>query len=327
MSFAHEGSPLSADEELAFVQEAAPGLPREAAAHLLDVLYRPLAGRVREHLHGRREGISAPLAVAQPYVVSVSGMPGTGKSTLTAVLARLLERGCTVAKFSLDDLYLSHAARAELARTVHPLFAQRGVPGTHDVGRGLELMRRLLRAAPSERIPLPRFDKLADDPFPEVEWPTCVGRPDVILCDGWFWGARPCEPAALERPVNRREAEEDPDVTWRRAVHRALGSGYPELFGFSDFHVQLLAPDHRASVVWRIEQARQDKLARGRDPGEVEPASIERFLDLFQRVATWPLPCSRGVRVHLSRAHLVDRIEEVAAGDARSLASTASRME
>jgi D-glycerate 3-kinase len=41
--------------------------------------------------------------------------------------------GVSAVVLSLDDFYLTKAARAALAESIHPLFATRGVPGTHDL--------------------------------------------------------------------------------------------------------------------------------------------------------------------------------------------------
>ena len=50
-----------------------------------------------------------------------------------------------------------------MAARVHPLFATRGPPGTHDLGLLHRLLDRLSGAGPGDRTPLPRFDKLADE--------------------------------------------------------------------------------------------------------------------------------------------------------------------
>jgi len=289
-----------ADDPLTLIHDVTPGLESAEREHLTRALYLPLAAR-----------IEALIASPSPVVVSVSGLPGSGKSTLATVLAALLmARSRRVAAFSLDDLYFDSKTRAELGRAVHPLFAQRGPPGTHDVDRGLRLLRRLRDATPSDVTTLPRFDKLADEPLPAAMWPVFSGRPDVILTDGWFWGARPGDPAALGAPINRREAEEDPDGTWRRAVHRALGIGYPELFSASDFHVHLAVPSHEASVRFRIEQGRQERLARGLDPAGADPARIRRFLELFERVGRLPVRFERGLWVQLGETHRVEACEQ-----------------
>jgi D-glycerate 3-kinase len=266
-----------------------------------------IGGLARARAAARAAGGLGP----QPFVASVSGLPGAGKSTLSAALARLLEdaEGLKVAGFSLDDLYKSRAEREALAKSIHPLFAQRGVPGTHDVERGLELVRRLSGAAPGDVNRLPRFDKLADALLPEAEWPTFAGRPDVLVCDGWFWGARPGDPAALEPALNAREAEEDAEGIFRRAVHHALAVGFPELFACSDFHVHLLVPSYAKCVEWRVLQERSERRARGLNPDEVDPVRIEWFLQLFERVGRLPVHFTRGLIVRLADTHRVEAIE------------------
>src|SRR5690606_4625460 len=75
----------------------------------------------------------------------ITGLQGTGKSTLAAQMAALAaERGKAVAVMSVDDAYLDHDERARLALEVHPLLATRGPPGTHDVAlacRTLDALR------------------------------------------------------------------------------------------------------------------------------------------------------------------------------------------
>ncbi|HEX5378727.1 MAG TPA: kinase, partial [Phenylobacterium sp.] len=97
----------------------------EAFAETARAVCEPLAERIAAQ-------------VGKPgFTVGICGTQASGKSTLTAVVKRLLEaRGLTVAALSLDDLYLTRAERARLAAEVHPLFATRGPPGTHDVALG-----------------------------------------------------------------------------------------------------------------------------------------------------------------------------------------------
>ncbi|WP_232494263.1 kinase [Novosphingobium kaempferiae] len=100
-----------------------------------------------------------------PLVLGLCGSQGSGKSTLAAALCSALKaEGRSIAVLSLDDLYLGHEARADLARTVHPLFATRGVPGTHDVAQGIALIDAIRAGQP---VTLPRFDKARDEPAPE----------------------------------------------------------------------------------------------------------------------------------------------------------------
>ncbi|HEX4847424.1 MAG TPA: kinase, partial [Novosphingobium sp.] len=103
------------------------------------------------------------------FVLGLSGSQGSGKTTLVAGLEQALEaQGLRVARLSLDDLYLTRAERIALGQSVHPLLATRGVPGTHDVALGLEVIAALERG---KAAALPRFDKGRDDRADPATWP------------------------------------------------------------------------------------------------------------------------------------------------------------
>ena len=92
---------------------------------VVDRFWRPLS----EEIAARYSGT--------PLIVGINGAQGSGKTTLCKFLEVLLvEHNQTGVTLSLDDLYLSRAERARAAAEIHPLFATRGVPGTHDVARG-----------------------------------------------------------------------------------------------------------------------------------------------------------------------------------------------
>ena len=216
------------------------------------------------------------LTQQRPLILGVCASQGAGKSTLCAeVKTRLEAEGRRVAVLSLDDLYLSHAARADLARQVHPLFAVRGVPGTHDVGLGLSVLD-VLRAGGTAR--LPRFDKGRDDPMPETDWPE-ITAPDLILFEGWCVGVPPQTEADLATPVNPLERDEDPDGMWRRAVNAALAGPYRELWSRLDRLVFLAAPDFATVLRWRAEAERQQT-----GPRRMSDLEVARFVQFYERL-------------------------------------------
>jgi len=104
----------------------------------------------------------------QALLVGVSGCQGSGKSTLASLLVILLKElmGLNAINLSIDDFYLTHADRQMLARTVHPLLATRGVPGTHDVELALATIAKLRGEG---RVAIPRFNKAIDDRAPQEE--------------------------------------------------------------------------------------------------------------------------------------------------------------
>ena len=123
----------------------------------------------------------------RPVVIGLCGSQGSGKTTLAqAVLDACARDGLSAATLSLDDLYLTHGQRRELARTVHPLLATRGVPGTHDIALGLDMLDALESGMPAA---LPRFDKAIDDRRPERNWPIVGPELEVRIFEGWCRGA------------------------------------------------------------------------------------------------------------------------------------------
>lgn len=217
------------------------------------------------------------------FVLGICGAQGSGKSTLSAALAqRLAAQGLRAATLSLDDLYLTRSERQRLARNVHPLFATRGVPGTHDVALGLATLDGLKRG---EAAPLPRFDKARDDRVPASAWPLAPPQTQVLVLEGWCLGARAQNPSALAAHVNELERLEDPQGIWRRHANAALGGDYQRLFARIDRLVLLAAPGWETVARWR-EQQEADLRASSSSagPGVMSPAQVERFVQHFERI-------------------------------------------
>lgn len=218
------------------------------------------------------------------FVLGVSGAQGSGKSTLVAELAqRLSADGLRVATLSLDDLYRTRAERQALASQVHPLFATRGVPGTHDVALGLATIAALERG---EAAALPRFDKGRDDRAPQRDWPRAPADTQVLLLEGWCLGAAPQEQTDLAQPVNALEAAEDPEGVWRCHANAALARDYPALWARIDRLIFLAAPDWAVVAQWREQQEAE---LRQRAPAAMTPAEVMRFIQHYERLTRWML--------------------------------------
>jgi D-glycerate 3-kinase len=230
--------------------------------------------------------IRAALSPARkPLVVGICGAQGSGKTTLVAALAKALEaEAIATAALSLDDLYLTRAERQALAHEVHPLFATRGVPGTHDVALGLDPLAALERG---EAVRLPRFDKGSDDRAPIETWPSAPQNTQVLLLEGWCLGAIPQAQAALVVPVNALEADEDPQSIWRSHANAALAGPYQELFVRIDLLVLLAAPDWDVVARWR-EQQEAELRATGAARA-MNPAEVQRFIQHYERLTRWTL--------------------------------------
>jgi D-glycerate 3-kinase len=260
---------------------AAERLPDHYADTVLQFV-APLAERIRSLRH----------ELARPVVLGISGAQGAGKSTFAVFLSTWLQRetGLSTACFSIDDIYFGKAARARLSRTLHPLFATRGVPGTHDTELGEQLLDALTCAGEPRTVALPAFDKASDDRRPEPDWPRVEAPVDVVLFEGWCVGARPQPAAALQKPVNELEAHADADGSWRRIVNARLGTDYAELFSRLDHLLMLRVPSFDTVLEWRALQERKlrDRLSRNAAPGSPPPgqddAGLRRFIRYYERL-------------------------------------------
>jgi D-glycerate 3-kinase len=262
-------------------------------AETVRAVCEPLAGRI------------AGAARGTGFTVGICGTQASGKSTLTAVIARLLEgRGLSVAVLSLDDLYLTRAERRRLAAEVHPLFATRGVPGTHDVALGERVLDALKGAG---EVALPSFDKAADDRRPSADWPGVRAPVDVILFEGWCVGARSQPPAALVQPLNALERDEDAHGVWRAYANTALAGDYQTLFARLDLFVLLQAPSFEVVLDWRREQERKlrERLARdgAGSSNAMSDEAVARFIAHYERITRWILEEAPG------RADVVVRLD------------------
>lgn len=245
-----------------------------------------------------------------PHIIGIGGPQGSGKSTLVAGVARRLAGriapvaggGRIVASVSLDDFYLPRARRLALARTVHPLFATRGPPGTHDLPL---LLDTLLRVRAGRPVRLPVFDKLADDRRPPQHW-RHFPRIDTLLLEGWCIGARPQPTAQLATPVNALEAAEDPEARWRTHANQALAGSYQRAWAMLDALAFLAAPDWATIPRWRAEQ----EASIG---GRMDSAAITRFCAHYERLTRWQLaetPRRAGLVLRLDGARRVVGVEE-----------------
>ncbi|MDB2331128.1 kinase [Alteromonas sp.] len=220
----------------------------------------------------------------KPFVVSINGCQGSGKSTLTSFMGAYLssEHEKSVVSLSIDDFYLSRSERRALAIKVHPLLQTRGVPGTHNVSLALDTMNALNEPG---NVALPRFEKALDDPLPHEQWPVVTSPPDIIILEGWCVGLPPQKDDALARSVNSLEKDEDPLSVWRRFVNTELGGSYQTLFDLADYTIMLKAPSFDCVYKWRLEQEHKLAESAGTTGNNVmSDDDIARFIAHYQRL-------------------------------------------
>lgn len=245
-------------------------------------------------------------------VIGVNGAQGTGKSTLCAALKLLLEQRYQwrVAVLSIDDIYLTHRQRVELAQSVHPLLVTRGVPGTHDLTLGNETIDNLKNLTAGQAVKLPRFNKAEDDREPIERWEAIEGPVDLVLFEGWCVASEPSTVQELTQAVNPLEENEDRDSRWRTYVNDQLAGPYQQLFEKLDGLIMLKAPGFECVYNWRLKQ--EEKLAAATATGEgsflMDEKTLGRFVQHYERITRHNLahlPGRASVVLTLDEAHQV----------------------
>jgi len=272
---------------------------------ILDRIYLPLAAALAKTAD-EHEG---------PLVVGVNGAQGSGKTTLCSILTLLLEVGFNLraTSFSIDDLYLTHAERNELGQTVHPLLTTRGVPGTHDVEMGRQLLTELTSPNADHQVAIPVFDKSIDDRSSRSDWRIVETPLDIILFEGWCVGAKPQSTEGLLEPVNILEESDDPEAIWRNHVNRQLTNDYARLFATLDLLIMLEIPDMDSVFAWRGLQEKK-LAAQSQKTGAtklMDKAALHRFIMHYERLTQHILaemPERADLVLRLNRSHQIDAV-------------------
>lgn len=275
---------------------------------LLGSLYLPLAAWL---LKARGDGV-------RTQVVGVCGAQGSGKSTFCRLLATVMAEAFhdSTVTLSIDDLYETRERREQLAREQHPLFLTRGVPGTHDVSLGLDIIERLKSLDEGETIMIPVFDKAVDTRLPPEQWVCQRGPVQTLLFEGWCVGALPQSEEALIDPINRLEREEDPDGVWRRAVNERLCGNYQELFALIDVLILLRVDGMHRVFEWRRLQEHKLAEVAGAYTNEANrrimtDEQVDRFIMHYERLTRHILaemPARADIVFDLDDSHSAARV-------------------
>ena len=237
-----------------------------------------------------RDHQDAGPARSRPFVLGLTGLQGSGKSTWASALSRALEEqhGLKVVNVSLDDFYHDHAnlVRVREENRSNPLLRTRGQPGTHDEALAARFFSSLLEG---EGVRVPAFDKSRfdgeGDRVPESEW-TYVSRTppiDVVVFEGWCVGFQALGEAAVRSRWERVRTHPRLPLTPAQSAHPTETLGdfepahlvavdanlqvYNETFMGArsfDFFVHLDTDDLQNVYRWRIDQEHALLRARGR---------------------------------------------------------------
>ncbi len=232
--------------------------------------------------------------------VGIAGAQGSGKSTLATLVAAVLGNvsGLTSHVLSLDDFYKTRQERQQMAQSVHPLFSTRGVPGTHDMALLNRVVADLKSGKPGRR---PQFNKAEDDRDADM---VHLDPVDVILLEGWCWGAKPQRADELVLPVNELETVKDSSLVWRRFVNQSLASDeYQQAFN-NDVMIFLAVPDIEAVIRWRTQQEQ----ALGPGSHIMSASDIRTFIMYYERITLamlQDLPTTADLTFDLNEQHRI----------------------
>ena len=233
-----------------------------------------------------------------PWFVGLQGTQGSGKSTVCLFIKALLEKcfDLNVVILSLDDFYKTRKERALLAKEVHPLFATRGVPGTHDLSLANQVIDELSELQAGESCFVPSFNKAIDDRKEKSQWQSISGPINVILFEGWCVGVTPQANTSLVKAVNELERIEDANGKWRGFVNQQLETDYAQFYARIENIIALQAPSFKCVYQWRLLQetklleANKQTSDQTHQPLRIQtPEEIERFIAHYERLTRFAL--------------------------------------
>ena len=216
-------------------------------------------------------------------IVGISAPQGCGKTTLVSQLELLCAHsGLNAASISIDDFYLRGHEQDELALNANgnDLLQLRGNAGTHDVGLGLETIRKLQSArSQGEEVALPRYDKSLrqgkGDRALEEKWPRKRGPVDIVFVEGWMLGFTPVGEQAA-RAVDERLVAVDEQL-----------QRYADLHALIDAWMVVQVGDPNWVYDWRL-QAEHAMHREGNDA--MSDAEVSDFVSRFMPAYTAYLP-------------------------------------
>lgn len=147
----------------------------------------------------------------RPFILAISGLQGSGKSTWAKALADTLNvaHNINTRTVSLDDFYHDHQTLAAIrdSNADNLLLRTRGQPGTHDEVLANEFFASLDEGISQEPIRLPAYDKSQfdgeGDRVPKDQWAVIPRqwRIEVLIFEGWCLGFQPLSDEELEAKV------------------------------------------------------------------------------------------------------------------------------
>jgi D-glycerate 3-kinase len=116
-------------------------------------------------------------------VQGIYGLPGAGKTSI-GIIAKIIGKffGKNIHTISLDDFYLSYAERKKIRKKI-PALKFRGPPGTHQLGKAIEILQTL-KTIPHVSVDIPKFDKSLYNGDGDISGSERISNIDILLFEG-----------------------------------------------------------------------------------------------------------------------------------------------
>ena len=238
----------------------------------------------------------------------ISGSQGIGKTTILEILNRNFHKffGKKILSLSLDDFYYDKALRIILSKTIHPLLMTRGVPGTHNTKKILNVIKKFNKSEYPIKIPI--FNKLKD--LSRKKQRIVNKKTDIIILEGWCCGSPPINKKYLHKNINYLEKRFDKKLTWRNYYNNKLKNEYSELFKKFDKLIYFNAPNFSHVSSWRLKQEKNMKITKNSKQG-MDKKEIAEFIQHYEKVTKWMmkvLPTKADLTIYINTNQNIKKI-------------------
>ncbi len=216
----------------------------------------------------------------------IGGSQGIGKSTLVNILKKILQifYKKKVLVLCLDDYYLTKKERVFLSKNVHPLLITRGVPGTHDIDKLINDIKKFNNSKFPILIPI--FDKLIDNRSSRIK--KEISKADILILEGWCCGASDIKSSYLLKNINKLEKNRDKNTIWRKYYNSKLKNEYRKLFNIFDKTIFLKAPSFKYILNWRIKQEKMNK-SNAKIHKKMNKKNLINFIEHYEKITKYML--------------------------------------
>ena len=214
----------------------------------------------------------------------IGGSQGIGKSSLIKIISNTLNKiyKKKVLSLSLDDYYLTKKQRLNLSKNKNKLLITRGVPGTHDIKKLIEDIKKFDKSKFPINTPL--FDKLIDDVLKEKK--IVKSKADILILEGWCCGCNEISMEYLYKNINKLEKNYDYNYSWRNYYNYKLKNEYKELFNLFDLSIFMKAPSFRFVIDWRYKQEIKNN-SKSKNLKKMNINEIKFFIQHFEKITKW----------------------------------------